>query len=313
MVVERSTTMKMFSRLASVSLLAFALSAAACSGGNAADPNVQSAQSAMSTAPVTAQTHGPIKMFSDALGAVPLRADQRTEIEKLAADAEARHQTVAAARKDLTEALAAQVQAGAIDRAALQPKIDASAAAWKSVEDADRIALERLHAILDSSQRAQFVAALKARGAEAHGEHKLGDHKPGEHTGKHTWTRFGHDGMKQWAADLKLTDAQKDQLKQAFRAAHEARGAKTDGGRDFRAEMKAHHDDAQKMWDAFKSDTFVMDQVARKKDPAAMADKMGDRMIEMAQVAVPILTPEQRTIAAQKIRAHAERVPAAER
>jgi len=273
-------------RIASVSLVALALSAAACGGTTSIDQAPPAtAQSAMTTAPIGVATHGPVKLVGDALGEVPLRADQRAELEKLATDAEARHQSTMQTRKDLTEAVALQVEAGKIDRAALQPKIDAAAAAWQSVQDADRASLERVHAILDASQREKFVAALQGRMQAAKGE--MRDH--------------GRDHMKQWADDLKLTDAQRDQLKEAFREKMKAHAA---GGHDFRGEFKAHHAQAEKVMDAFKGDRFVLDEVAPKKDPKVMAAKMSDGILGMVETALPILTPEQRTIAAGKIRTH---------
>src|SRR5947209_2008630 len=89
-------------------------SIAACGGSVAEQP--QTAQSAATKAPVAQNAHGPVKMIGAALGEVALRPEQRTEIEKLASDAEARHATGSTARKDLMEALAAQVDAGKIDR-----------------------------------------------------------------------------------------------------------------------------------------------------------------------------------------------------
>jgi Spy/CpxP family protein refolding chaperone len=276
--------MKTLTRLAAASLLAFSLAAVGC-GGSTADTSPQTAQSAATLAPVGAQTHGPVKLVGDALGDVPLRPDQRTELEKLAADAETRHQSIAPAKKDLMEALATQIEAGKIDRAALQPKIDAAADAFARVRDDDRAALERMHAILDASQRAKFVDALQAR-FEA---------KRGEMKGR-------HGEMKQWAEDLKLTDAQKSQIKDAMRAQWKA-GHEQGEGHPM-TEMKAHKDHGQQVLEAFKADRFVMDEVAPKKDTRAMAAKMSGHFIQMAETVMPILTAEQRTLAAQKLRTH---------
>jgi Spy/CpxP family protein refolding chaperone len=264
-----------------VSVLALSLAVGACGGSTAADNGPQTAQSAVTTAPVGASTHGPVKLVGNALGEVPLRPDQRTELEKLATDAEARHQSVAGARKDLVEAVAVQVEAGTLDRAALQPKIDAAAAAWDTIRTQDRAALERVHAILDTSQRAQFVDALHGQMKAARGKHE------------------GREGMHEWAADLKLTDAQKDQIKQAFHAKAK------DHGRDGHAEWKDHQAQGGKVMDAFKSDHFVMDEVSPKKDVKESAAKMSGHLLGMIETVLPILTPEQRQIAGQKIRAHA--------
>jgi Spy/CpxP family protein refolding chaperone len=270
--------MTTISRIGSVSLLALSLAVAACGGSTAADTGAQSAQSGATTAPVGVSTHGPVKMVGDALGQVALRPEQRTELEKLAADAEARHQTVAPARKDLVEAVAAQVEAGTLDRAALQPKLDAAATAWESIRTQDRAALERVHAILDTTQRAAFTDALHTQMKAARSNHG------------------GRGGMlKEWAADLKLTDAQTDQIKQAF----QAKGK--EHGHDFHAEMKDQHAKGGQVMDAFKSDRFVMDEVSPKQATA----KMSGRMLGLIETVLPILTPEQRQLAAQKIRAHA--------
>ncbi len=283
--LKKEVTMTTISRIGSVSLLALSLAVAACGGSTAADTGAQTAQSAATTAPVGVSTHGPVKMVGDALGQVPLRPEQRVELEKLAADAEARHQKVAPARKDLVEAVAAQVEAGQLDRVALQPKLDAAAAAWDGVRSQDRAALERVHAILDASQRAAFTDAL-------HAQMKAGrDH------------HAGREHMKEWAADLKLTDAQKDQIKQAF----QAKGK--EHGHDFHAEMKDHHAKGGHVMDAFKSDHFVMDDVAPKVDAKQATAKMSGRMLGMIETVLPILTPEQRQIAALKIRAHAAADP----
>ena len=57
---------------------------------------------------------------------------------------------------------------------------------------------------------------------------------------------------------------------------------------------------------AFKQDRFVMDEVSPAMDVAAKARKMTDHMLGVAQVALPVLTPQQRAIAAQKLRDRAE-------
>ena len=69
------------------------------------------------------------------------------------------------------------------------------------------------------------------------------------------------------------------------------------------------HEYGKQVLEAFKGDKFVMDQVAQKQDAKAGANKMADRMIGMVEVVVPILTAEQRTIAATKIRTRATSAP----
>jgi Spy/CpxP family protein refolding chaperone len=267
------------------------LAVAACGGSVAEQP--QTAQGAVSKAPIAQDAHGPLKMIGTALGEVSLRAEQRTEIEKLASDAETRHASGKTARKDLMETVALQVEANKIDRAALQPKIDAVAADMEKARDADRAAFERLHAILDSNQRAAFVSALEANvHGKGHGDDA--DHK--DHA------KGGRAGMKQWAEDLKLTD---DQKKQIFAAMHDKNKDARHGADHARGDHEGRKEHGAKVMEAFKSDHFVMNEVAPKADVKAAATKMTDRMIGMIETALPILMPEQRTLAAQKIRARA--------
>jgi Spy/CpxP family protein refolding chaperone len=108
--------------------------------------------------------------------------------------------------------------------------------------------------------------------------------------------------MKKWAEDLKLTDAQRDQIKDAMRARFKE--AHEHGEGHPWAEMKAHKERAEKVFEAFKGERFVMDEVAPRMEAHAMANKMSARILQMVETVLPILTAEQRTIAAQKIRAH---------
>jgi hypothetical protein len=274
-------------RFFKVTMLSLALGvspvALGCGGSVAAEQPSATAQSAVTKAPVAANAHGPIKMLGTALGEVPLRPEQRTEIEQLATDAETRHGNVVAARKDLMEALAAQVEAGTIDRTALQPKIDAAAKAWEAVRPADRAALERLHAILDASQRTAFVDALQAQLKAARGEH--------------AGAKGAH--LAEWATDLKLTDAQQEQIRgllQAQFAAHKGEHA---------AAWKEGRAKGKQLFEAFKQDRFVMDEAMPAANLAERASTMSDKFIGVAQTVLPVLTPEQRTLAAQKLRTHA--------
>jgi Spy/CpxP family protein refolding chaperone len=254
------------------------ISPLACGGSTATEQ--ASAIPGASRAPVAQSTHGQIKFLADALGDVPLTAAQRSEIENLASGAESRRTAVRAARRDLMLLIADEIDAGTIDSATLQPKIDAVAAAAQSVQPADRAAFERLHAVLAPDQRVAFVDAVQARIHE----------------------RFGHFGenhpMKQWAEDLKLNDDQRDQIRAALRQSF----ASAQGGQPRSWAGRPH---PGKVLEAFKSDQFSMDQVAPARDVGQTATAMSQRFVDVATRVLPILTPEQRTIAAGKIRERA--------
>jgi Spy/CpxP family protein refolding chaperone len=233
---------------------------------------------------VAQNAHGPLKVVGEALGDVPLTATQRAQVERLAADAEARHADARLARKDLMLAVAAQVQVGSIDRAALRPKVDALAAALTKAQPADRASFEQLHALLSADQRTAFVDALEARIEE--------------HKGK---MREGHP-LKKWADDLKLTDDQRTQIRAALHD-HFRQMAHGEGGEHPWAD-EGHR--GAKVLSAFKQERFVMDEVAPTRDVSLMAGKMSDHLLGLAETVLPLLTPEQRGIAATKIRERAE-------
>jgi LTXXQ motif family protein len=264
--------------------LALAVPALGCGGSVTSEPP-QTADTATTKAPVAVNAHGPVKLFGEALGDVPLTAAQRAQIEQLATGAEARHADARAARKDLMTVLATQVQAGQIDRAALQPKIDALTAAMQKAQPGDRAAFEQLHAILDPQQRTEFVDAVKAH---------VGAHK-GEMHDKHP--------MKQWAADLQLSDDQSAQIKSAIMDRMHAAAA-SGGAHDW---SQAKHQ-GQAMMAAFEQDRFVMNEVAPPRDVQAQVAKMADHMLGFVEAALPVLTPQQRVIAAQKLVEHADSI-----
>jgi Spy/CpxP family protein refolding chaperone len=265
--------------------LALVVPALGCGAGVA---NAQAASAEpTSRAPVAPNAHGPLKIVGEALSDVPLTSAQRTRIDQLAAEADARHDDARGARKDLALALAAQVQAGHVDRAALQPQIDALAAALRKVQPADRVAIEQLHAVLVADQRVAFVDAL-----EAH----IGEHKE-EWAEKHP--------LKQWATDLKLSEDQIAQIRTAMKGQFDPHGHGKDGGMGHH-EHGDHPSRGAKILAAFKQDRFVMDEVLPPRDVSKDVARMSDRFLRLVEAVLPVLTPDQRTLAAQKMRERAD-------
>ena len=277
--------MHAFHRLAFPLCLVVAVPAIGCGGGVASEQVASTQPATAVTAPVAPSAHGMVKVVAEALAVVPLSAAQRTQIESLAANAEARHAESLAARKDLMLALATQVETGRIDRATIAPKINDLAAANAKAQPADRAAFEQLHALLTPDQRAAFVSALEARFAERKGEMRA----------KHP--------LQQWAADLQLSDAQKAEIKAALHERFQGMAHEHSWGGA--GPMGAGHRGA-KVLAAFKADRFVMDEVAPVKDASQFVPQRAERLLALAEAAVPVLTPGQRSIAAQKIRAKAD-------
>ncbi|MGD0053709.1 MAG: Spy/CpxP family protein refolding chaperone, partial [Vulcanimicrobiaceae bacterium] len=250
---------------------AFALG---CGGAQA---NVS--QPGATRAPVAPSTSSDIKVFTEALSDVPLTGAQRGEIDHLAADADGRHASIAEARKALELALADQVDAGHVDRGALQPKIDAIVAAVQATQAPDRAAFERLHAILDPDQRVAFVNAL-----EAHIHDRVGEVR--------------HGGpMREWADALKLTDDQQSRIRVMMKDEMEKSHPMK--------EAMHHAERGAKILGAFKADRFVFDEVAPQQDLHERVTTGVDRFLDLANQVLPLLTPEQRTAASQRLRSKA--------
>jgi hypothetical protein len=282
-------------------LAASAIPLAACSGATGTSDPPQAAQNGTTTAALNVSVHGPAKHVADALAQVPLRADQRATIEQMAKDTETRMEPARKARGELVLAIADQVQKGTIDHTQLQPKIDAVAAAHQATQPANRAAFEKLHDLLTPDQRLAFVNAM-----ESH---------PGHHEGQHGEGFRGR--MNKWTADLGLSQDQQDQIKTKLQARWQAHlasaatgvdqtGAIQDGhmlvqGQKMHAQYKA-------MLEAFKGDKFSMDQVAPAADHKEMANGFAGHMLGMLEAALPVLTPDQRTIAANKLRERANKL-----
>jgi Spy/CpxP family protein refolding chaperone len=112
-----------------------------------------------------------------------------------------------------------------------------------------------------------------------------------------------HPGMqhaKRWASDLNLTDQQRDQIRASIQA-------KFQGQRDaMREQFRTMREQGKKMLESFREDQFTPDPNA----PIFGKDKLErgvGKMLDFAEAAVPVLTPEQRAIAAQKIRTRGPR------
>jgi Spy/CpxP family protein refolding chaperone len=224
-----------------------------------------------------------------------LRADQRAQIQQLVEQQKAAHAGVRAARSDLMEAVARGVESGRVDDASLKPKVDAVARATAANEPAKRAALEKLHTILDASQRAELVNAIEAK-RSAHGKAAApqgNGAKPAHHEGGR--------GLGHWAKALNLTPQQAQQIQANLRAEHEKDRAA--GGAQAAHGAKGGQ---ARLLEAFKADRFVMNEVAPPADPAK-ATRGAGRIVNMAQAAVPVLTAEQRTAAAAKLRAEAQK------
>lgn len=313
-------TLRVFAFAAAVlPAAALSLGTAGCSG---ATEQPHTSASALGKAPVGEGTHGPVRIVGAALGEVPLRPEQRAKLEILVKDADARHASGLVARKELMAAFADQVERGAIDRAALAPKIEAAKGEAMRLRPEDLAALDQVHAILDKEQRAAFVSALEdelrgaMRGGGHHGEHgKKGRHGRGEDAkdeASHEDRGAGFWRMKALAEEMKLTDAQRDQVKEKLKTLHEAHAegreeGRQEGRRATKREGFARMRQAKEALESFKNDDFKAQASFGALAPGA--DRAGvtnaARMLDVAEAILPVLTPEQRKVAADHLRAFA--------
>ncbi|MDB4994493.1 MAG: hypothetical protein JWM74_1925 [Myxococcaceae bacterium] len=268
---------------------ASALGCGSAANESAAAETATTAESAATKAPVATQARGPVRFLGEALGEVALRPAQRVEIEKLAADAQARHEVALASKRDVIELVATQIERGTIDREAFAPSIDAAAASIDKVRPLDRAAFERLHAILDHDQRVALVDAIEV---------KMREKKS---------ARPGRNRLEEWVTDLKLAPVQMEMIRvtvmKEIAEAHDSDSTPSaPSGQPSWREGRAK---GQRVLAAFKEDRFVLDEIAPTTDARVMAKEISTKILNVAEVVLPVLTPEQRTIAAAKIRARA--------
>ena len=256
----------------------------ACSGSSEPEtPSVPNPVVEQAAAPGgSAALPGKLDLVTQAIAKLNLRPEQKTEIDKLVKETTARHQGVGKARGALKDAVAAQLDSGALDRGALTVQVQALEKAIEGTRAEDRAALMRLHAVLDPEQRGQLVDELEASFRSAK---------------KERWSKKGgkHRGFlkaQEWARDLSLTEQQVDQIRSATRDRFRKDGAK-------RGERFKRFQAARQLAESFRGNEFSLDEAALPFN--RKFDRVG-KMLDVLDVAVPTLTPDQRKLAAEKLR-----------
>jgi len=210
--------------------------------------------------------------------------------------------------------VAAVVQLAARERLAVTARGGASGLSGGviPVQGGIMIDLNLMHGILDAEQRGLFVDSLEGR---------LKAHHGGNH---HDKGGFMH--MKKLAEDLKLTDDQKSQIHGIMRdsfksamkahmgghhhvdhaAAPPAQGEKTEeapASPEWKGAARGMpHHGGKKAIEAFRGDKLDLDAVAPAHDMKKMGRFGVEHVVTTAEKILPILTPEQRKIAAEKLR-----------
>jgi Spy/CpxP family protein refolding chaperone len=223
--------------------------------------------------PAKSEAGGFVQLVDRALQGIDLRPEQTEALQKLGAKVDEKMEPVTEARNHLVLALADEIEAGKVDKETLKPEIEDVVKASETASPSLRKALEKLHDILDSKQREEFVEHFKGELKEFKEKHPV------------------REQLEHLAQTLALTDDQKAKI-------HEILERDEGAG-------KAVHENMERVLDAFPSDSFSLDAVMPEGQVRERVEKMEGRIIEDAREITDILTPEQRKVAADKIRSRA--------
>jgi Spy/CpxP family protein refolding chaperone len=239
--------------------------------------------------------HGGIAMFLHmSLDSLGVSDEQRAGVVKIQDDLSAKLEPLHAAQAKVLTLLADGVAAGNVDKAKVDVAIaevdSSSAAAHAAAMDA----LNQLHSVLTPPQRVALVQKLEAhwqvwQQANAEEEH--------EDKGAHG-NRFAS-----LSKDLGLTPDQVEHIRTALHAAPPAGGAgpkKLDS-----AEVEGH---MKTFGTAFEGESFDAKTVNAGQAEGGHAHLAGhgtERMARFYEAAAPVLTADQRTKVAARLREHA--------
>lgn len=288
-----------FRRIAILTLaLATAGGVAACGSDpgpapTAGDPAVE-AQAAPPDEPEEAaadpgEAHRPGFSLLQQVEALDLRPEQRVAVDGIRDRLRADLVPSREAARGLAEVVASGLEAGRIDHQALDAQRAVLASAAAGVTAAAQRAANDLHATLDPEQRAELVLTLRAR----HDDAKL---ERGGREREH-WKK--HGPLSKLARELGLSEDQKQSLADGVRRAVEELFPNK---KQRRLEMEAR---MAALGDAFMSDDFDAAKLDFGKEGVEMAKGMSTGAVVVAELAVRVLTSEQRARAAARIRERA--------
>ncbi len=234
--------------------------------------------------------HGGVALFLalslDSLGVSP---EQATSIEKIRDTLRTKLEPAQAAEQKVVALLADGIAAGKVD----QPKVDAAitrlGATSSAVHAAVVDALAQLHAVLDEPQRAALVDKVQAHWEvwkEANG------------VGLDLAERHEHGRLEALAEHLSLTPDQVESIRKRLQTAPAEAGGHLDADK-----VEAH---IRALGAAFEAPTFDPKAVGPAEGVNAHLTGWGaTRMARFYAAVAPVLTPEQRTQLAERVRDHA--------
>jgi Spy/CpxP family protein refolding chaperone len=233
--------------------------------------------------------HGGIPMFvAMSLDTLGVDDNQRDQIEKIQTDIHAQLKPAHDAEKAVLLAIADGVAAGAVDQARTDAAIAELGKVSASTHDVVADSLNALHQTLTAPQRQALVDKVEAHIAVWHVTNSPDETATNDKRGGH---------LAKLAADLSLTPDQVEKIRGNFTTSMGS-AAKYD-----HAEVDAHF---KEFAAAFASETF---DAHTMKNGGMVSSHMAvwglTRMSHLYAAAAPVLTPEQRTKAADQLRHHA--------
>jgi Spy/CpxP family protein refolding chaperone len=215
------------------------------------------------------------------MGKLALRADQRATLETMAKDLAPRLAPARKLRAEAVTEIARQVRAGKIDRARLEALLKRAEALHATLRPTVLVAVNNLHRTLDAGQRSKLLAALeKGHGRRGH--------------------RHGLRSLRKVAKQLQLTDDQLDRIQAAVKESWGGVGERL-------SVMLKLHDQIEDARKAFKEDTFNAADLEILKAVPGLVKTRVERAIRAAEKVLPILSAEQRALAAKLIEERAAR------
>ncbi|HVW27843.1 MAG TPA: hypothetical protein VHC69_20900 [Polyangiaceae bacterium] len=291
--------------LANAVLFATVLASGGCSGGSKSEP-----PPATPTAGATADDefatalrehhrfhhHGGVTLFiAMSLETLAVPTEKRAAVDQIHGELIASMEPARVAEQTLLTALADGVTSGNIDGAAIDADIQRVTSAARTVHDTCAGALNRLHALLSPSERAALVDKVEANWAVFRRVNTTGtaDESVEEQ----------HE-LGNLTAELNLTPEQMQRVDAALCSATAA--VPPLDSREIDAELSA-------FGDAFRSDTFDAKGLGAADDANAhMAGWAAAHLAHVVEAVSPVLTADQRTAFAERLRLHAKHGPIAE-
>jgi len=289
---------KVFSRLSIVTVIAAsAASGAACARApSSTEPTAAAAEThaaAETQAPTEAQAtaasqHRPGGWLFHQVEALDLRADQRAALDDIQQNLAADLAPHREAMRQITLALADAIERGQLDDATADQQRAALVAAVSDAKASFATAINAIHDTLDAGQRVALVEQLRQQ-HEAHAAQRADGAQP-----KH--------GLAKLAFELGLSEEQQAQIRDAFQKGVD------EVFPDRAARREAHEAKMKAMAAAFVTDDFD----AADFDLAEHAEETVGSFVAITSKAIDlsgsILTDTQRQVAANLIRARAEKL-----